>query len=350
MPLANVALTDTFDTWRTRTNQIIVSLDQNDGLTANAYNKANSANVLAYNTGIGANAFAAATVAGANTAVGTGANTYLLVTLSGANTAIGAGANAFAAATVAGANAFTSATVAGANTAVGGGANTYLLATLLGANTAVGTGANTYLLATLSGAKTAVGGGANTVGVAAFAKANTAVTSVTGTTNQISVSGTTSVTLSTPQSIATTSSVQFGSFGVGTAGSGTTGEIRATNNITAYYSDMRLKNKIETIQNALDKVMSLSGFFFVNNETAKKYGYISNEIQVGVSAQEVQAVLPEVVTAAPFDIGKDDFGNEYSKSAENYLTVRYEKLVPLLIEAIKAQQIQIEELRAKIEE
>jgi len=48
MPLANVALTDTFDTWRTRTNQVIVSLDQNDGLTANAFGKANSANYYTY--------------------------------------------------------------------------------------------------------------------------------------------------------------------------------------------------------------------------------------------------------------------------------------------------------------
>lgn len=61
-----------------------------------SYDKANSANVLAFNTGVGANAFTSATIAGANAAVGTGANTYLLATIAGANTAVGAGANAYA--------------------------------------------------------------------------------------------------------------------------------------------------------------------------------------------------------------------------------------------------------------
>ena len=67
----------------------------------------------------------------------------------------------------------------------------------------------------------------------------TPVTSITGTANQVVVTGTITPTLSLPQSVATTSSVQFGSFGVGTAASGTAGEIRATNNITSYYSDDR---------------------------------------------------------------------------------------------------------------
>lgn len=56
--LANVALTDTFDTWRIRTNQIIVKTNDDETYTAATYNKANAANVLAYSTGIGANAFA----------------------------------------------------------------------------------------------------------------------------------------------------------------------------------------------------------------------------------------------------------------------------------------------------
>ena len=47
MSLANVALTNTFDEWRTRTNQIIASLDQNDTITALAFDKANSANIVA---------------------------------------------------------------------------------------------------------------------------------------------------------------------------------------------------------------------------------------------------------------------------------------------------------------
>jgi len=61
-----------------------------------AFDKANAANLLAFNTGIGANAFASATIAGANTAVGTAANNFASATIAGANTAIGAGANAYA--------------------------------------------------------------------------------------------------------------------------------------------------------------------------------------------------------------------------------------------------------------
>ena len=109
--------------------------------------------------------------------------------------------------------------------------------------------------------------------------------------------------------------------GAGTAGSGTTGEIRATNNITAFYSDARLKDFEGTIPNALEKITQLNGYYFKENEAAKQLGYENNERQVGISAQEVQAVLPEVVTKAPIN--------------DKYLTVWYEKLVPLLIEAIK---------------
>jgi len=166
-------------------------------------------------------------------------------------------------------------------------------------------------------------------------EANTAVKSITGTVNQISVSGTTSITLSTPQNISNTSNLRFFSLGVGTDPSNTSGEIRATNNITAYYSDERLKLIIGKINSALEKVNSLSGVYFVNNDVAKSYGYTDEKLQVGVIAQEIQKVLPEIVVPAPFDIAKDENGNEYSKSGKNYLTVHYEKIIPLLIEAIK---------------
>jgi len=160
------------------------------------------------------------------------------------------------------------------------------------------------------------------------------VTSITGTANQVIASASTgAVTLSTPQSIGTASSVQFGSFGVGTAASGTTGEIRATNNVTAFFSDARLKDFKGTIPNALDKVLALNGYYFTENARAKELGYNNDKVQVGVSAQEVEAVLPEVVTEAPI-------------SAE-YKTVYYDKLVPLLIEAIKELKAEIDELKGK---
>lgn len=164
----------------------------------------------------------------------------------------------------------------------------------------------------------------------------TAVTSLTGTANQVTVSASTgSVTLSLPQSINTGANIQFGSLGIGTGASGTTGEIRATNNITAYYSDDRLKTKLGAIENPIEKVKALSGFYFEANETAVALGY-QKKREVGVSAQEVQVILPEIIAPAPID--------------DKYMTVRYEKLIPLLIEAIKAQQVQIEELQKLIKE
>ena len=62
----------------------------------------------------------------------------------------------------------------------------------------------------------------------------------------------------------------------------------------------------------------------------------------------MEKVLPQVVVPAPFDIAQDEDGNEYSKSGENYKTVHYDKLVPLLIEAIKELKGEIEELKSKI--
>ena len=143
--------------------------------------------------------------------------------------------------------------------------------------------------------------------------------------------------------------IQFRSLGVNTPASGTAGQIRATDNITAYYSDRRLKTDIKLIDNALDKVNQISGVTFKSNEEAAKYGYTDIKTQVGVIAQEIEAVLPEVVVPAPFDIGKNEDGTEYSKSGQSYNTVQYEKLVPLLIEAIKEMSNKIDNLEGQIE-
>jgi hypothetical protein len=151
-----------------------------------------------------------------------------------------------------------------------------------------------------------------------------------------------------PASTSVLNNVQVTTFGVGTAASGTTGEIRATNNVTAYYSDERLKENITTISSALSKLLTLRGVTFNSNEIAEQYGYTDKKEQVGVIAQDVEKVLPQVVVPAPFDIAQDEDGNEYSKSGENYKTVHYDKLVPLLIEAIKELKGEIEELKSKI--
>jgi hypothetical protein len=132
----------------------------------------------------------------------------------------------------------------------------------------------------------------------------------------------------------TTQNSQFNSIGVGTAASATAGEIRATNAITSFYSDDRLKTRTGNIQNALEKVLSLDGFHYHANETAVALGYDASQQQVGLSAQQVNAIMPEVVAPAPID--------------PQYMTLHYERLVPLLVEAIKEQQKQIEELKAKL--
>lgn len=134
-----------------------------------------------------------------------------------------------------------------------------------------------------------------------------------------------------------------GGFSVGTTADPGAGAIYATGNITAYYSDARLKTVSGKIENALDKVGKLSGVYYTNNNTAKSFGYNSDEIQVGVLAQDVEAVMPQIVKAAPFDL--DENGN--SKSGENYKTVQYERLVPLLIEAINELRAEVKALKGE---
>jgi hypothetical protein len=101
--------------------------------------------------------------------------------------------------------------------------------------------------------------------------------------------------------------------------------------ITAFASDERLKENIQPLENALDKVLALNGFTYNFNEIGESLGFDGKTTYVGVSAQQVQAVLPEAVKPAPAD--------------SNYITVQYEKLVPLLIEAIKELKAEINELK-----
>lgn len=128
-------------------------------------------------------------------------------------------------------------------------------------------------------------------------------------------------------------STQVASLGVGTPASGVGGEVRATGDVIAYYSDDRLKTRLGNIEHALDKVKSLAGFHYHANELAQSLGY-EPKPEVGVSAQEVQKIFPEIVVPAPID--------------ENYLTVKYEKLIPVLIEAIKELSEEIEAIKRKI--
>lgn len=110
-----------------------------------------------------------------------------------------------------------------------------------------------------------------------------------------------------------------------------TGALTATGDITAYFSDERLKDFDGKIEGALDKVSQLNGYYYHENDKAKELGFNNDARQVGVSAQEVEAVLPEVIKPAPVD--------------PEYKTVQYEKLVPLLIEAIKELKEEVRQLK-----
>ena len=121
------------------------------------------------------------------------------------------------------------------------------------------------------------------------------------------------------------------------------GDVFSNGDITAYYSDPRLKDFHGTITGALDKVNSLSGYYFTENDKAKELGYRNERMQVGVNADEVAEVLPEVVTTALINekIPEDE--------TRDYKTVKYEKMVPLLIEAIKELTEQNMEMKQRLD-
>ena len=103
--------------------------------------------------------------------------------------------------------------------------------------------------------------------------------------------------------------------------------LNATGDITAFFSsDINLKDNIEVIPDAIDKVKKIKGVSFDWNDNSTHSGH-----DIGVIAQDIEAVLPELVVTR-------DSG---------YKAVSYEKIVALLIEAIKDQQLQIDELKSK---
>jgi hypothetical protein len=116
-----------------------------------------------------------------------------------------------------------------------------------------------------------------------------------------------------------------------------------TGDVTANTSDRRLKTNIKNIDSPLEKLSKINGVYFNWNDTAKKLADKDTEKrEVGFIAQEVQSVLPEIIKPAPFDVENSNGG---SKSGENYLTIQYEKIVPLLVESIKELKKEIEELK-----
>jgi hypothetical protein len=115
--------------------------------------------------------------------------------------------------------------------------------------------------------------------------------------------------------------------------------LRAEGDVIAYYSDMRLKDKEGDIENALDKVGKLNGFYYRNNKEANMIGYEGNHLQVGLSAQDVESVLPEIVHLAP----------RAERMGYDYKTINYDRVVPLLVNAINEQKEIVESQKEEIE-
>ena len=126
------------------------------------------------------------------------------------------------------------------------------------------------------------------------------------------------------------------------------GNIIATGYIKSYYSDKRLKEFISNIENPLNIINKLNGYFYKANKLAIENGF-TDEKNIGLSAQDVQKVLPELVKLAPFDTVKNKNGESISKSGNNYLTVCYEKFAPVFVEAIKELNNQVRELKSENE-
>jgi hypothetical protein len=125
-------------------------------------------------------------------------------------------------------------------------------------------------------------------------------------------------------------------FALSTAGNMyASGNFYATGDVYSSYSDIRLKNIVGYIEDPIAMLKQIDTFYYEPNESAVALGATPGR-RVGVSAQSVNTVLPEV-------IGQSTLG-------EGYMTVQYERLVPLLIESMKKQQEQIEKLTAQVNE
>jgi hypothetical protein len=135
----------------------------------------------------------------------------------------------------------------------------------------------------------------------------------------------------------TSQNSQFNSVGVGTAGSATAGEIRATNNITAYYSsDAQFKENVQDVPDALAIVTAIGSKLFDWTDAyiadhGGEDGYFVQKSDFGVIAQDVQRVFPQAIRTRP----------------DGSLAVDYEKLATLSFGAIGQLLARVEALEAK---
>jgi len=178
---------------------------------------------------------------------------------------------------------------------------------------------------------------ANTVAIAAVSvltKTNldaiTSVNSSIPTNNNQLTNGAGFTTYTANQTLNTTSNVHFEGLMVGQTSGATANTIRCVGDVVAFYSsDERLKNNIEPIKNSLDIVGELTGYEFDWDEEAQDV-YTGHD--VGVIAQEVERVLPDLVETRDYN---------------GYKAVKYEKLIAILINAINELAQEVKELKGK---
>jgi lipopolysaccharide export system protein LptA len=205
--------------------------------------------------------------------------------------------------------------------------------TIAGTSTSLG---GTITLATITGNSGIVSGSSQLTTDFDSRYLNTNGDGVVSGSSQITLSSTTGFGTYIDQALLTTSTVQFGKVGVGGASDATyelkvTGDIGATGDIVAYISsDERLKDNINLIHNPIEKVKQLRGVTWEWNDLASDAARQSPN--VGVIAQDVEKVLPMLV-----------FDRE-----NGYKGVDYSKLIGLLIEVVKEQQEQIEDIRIRL--
>lgn len=183
--------------------------------------------------------------------------------------------------------------------------------------------------ATFTGASTTLTGTviAATVNAATIGNASASIVGTISTASQTSITA-----------VGSLGSTQISSLGVGTAASGTGGEIRATNNITAYYSsDAQFKENVQPVPNALAIVTAIGSKLFDWTDTyiaqhGGEDGYFIQKSDFGVVAQDVQRVFPQAVRTRP----------------DGSLAVDYEKLATLSFGAIEQLLARVEALEAKL--
>ena len=199
--------------------------------------------------------------------------------------------------------------------------------------------------ATVTNGVYTTGSYANPSWITSLANAKITGLAASATTDTTNATNITSGTLSAAQlqyymnqNVGTANNVQFGSVGIGTSASGILGEIRAANNITAYYSsDIRFKENVTDIPNALEKVNVIGGKLFdwtdeYIQSRGGEDGYFVQKADFGVIAQDVQSVFPIATRTRP----------------DGSLAVDYEKLCALAFAAIKELKSEVEALKGQI--